>query len=436
MKKIYLLSTLIFISIAASAQIVNIPDANFKTALVNISYVNSNGDGEIQVSEALDVTHLHLTSFGINNDPPNISNLTSNLTGLEAFTNLTSLIIEGLSINNFNFPTLSNLMFLELRGNTQLANVNLIPLTNVIYLTCGQSVLTSLDLSTLTNLERLVLDFNSLSSLDFSNNQNLQMLSCANNQLSELNLSNLTQLYYLYCSDNNLTTLDLTNNTLLDRLFCSNNQLTDLIIPDAPYLYRIECYNNQFTTLDFSHTGILKYPHGGSDNIYLFDLPNLVFLNLKTGYPFNANSGSIIAYDPIQYVCTDDFNISFLASQFNTALASGTNVGSYCDFVPGGNYNTISGLFNFDADENGCNFTEVRTTTNLDFPFENVFISMTGSSQNGTFSFADGHYSLFAPQGNFTITPRPIPYFTISPASATVNFSDNNNNTSQINENV
>ena len=29
----------------------------------------------------------------------------------EAFTNLTSLIIEGLSINNFNFPTLSNLMF-------------------------------------------------------------------------------------------------------------------------------------------------------------------------------------------------------------------------------------------------------------------------------------------------------------------------------------
>ena len=111
MKKIYLLSTLIFISIAASAQIVNIPDANFKTALVNISYVNTNGDGEIQVSEALDVTHLHLTSFGINNDPPNISNLTSNLTGLEAFTNLTSLIIEGLSINNFNFPTLSNLMF-------------------------------------------------------------------------------------------------------------------------------------------------------------------------------------------------------------------------------------------------------------------------------------------------------------------------------------
>lgn len=35
-----------------SAQNVNIPDANFKAYLVGNSAINTNGDGEIQVSEA------------------------------------------------------------------------------------------------------------------------------------------------------------------------------------------------------------------------------------------------------------------------------------------------------------------------------------------------------------------------------------------------
>jgi len=61
--------------------IVNIPDANFKAYLVGDSAINTNGDKEIQVSEASAFT-----------DTIECANLKiSNLKGIEAFTALTYL---------------------------------------------------------------------------------------------------------------------------------------------------------------------------------------------------------------------------------------------------------------------------------------------------------------------------------------------------------
>ena len=48
--------------------IVSIPDANFKNALLNNNTViDTNGDGEIQVSEAEAVTNLWVSNENINN---------------------------------------------------------------------------------------------------------------------------------------------------------------------------------------------------------------------------------------------------------------------------------------------------------------------------------------------------------------------------------
>ena len=95
MKKLYFLFFLT-IGFLANAQIVNIPDANFKTTLLNANpstgiastqtpdadgwvstyhTIDTNGDGEIQVSEAHAIKYLRLTD--------NI--YFSNLIGLEAF---------------------------------------------------------------------------------------------------------------------------------------------------------------------------------------------------------------------------------------------------------------------------------------------------------------------------------------------------------------
>jgi hypothetical protein len=52
MKALILLLTILLVPFLLRAQIVHIPDANFKAALVGNSSINTNGDDEIQVSEA------------------------------------------------------------------------------------------------------------------------------------------------------------------------------------------------------------------------------------------------------------------------------------------------------------------------------------------------------------------------------------------------
>lgn len=126
MKNIYYLLFLFCTAGIIKAQIVNIPDANFKNKLLEASSsndiakdingnnmtVDNNGDDEIQESEALAVYKLEL--FGSN---------ISDLTGIEAFTNLTEL---GCSDNNLTVLDLSanpNLGFLW-PVNNPLAYVN------------------------------------------------------------------------------------------------------------------------------------------------------------------------------------------------------------------------------------------------------------------------------------------------------------------------
>lgn len=73
-RKLLLLVALVASAGLGNVQIVNIPDANFKNALVNSICTDTNGDGvldddvdannddEIQVAEALDVQQLFLRS--------------------------------------------------------------------------------------------------------------------------------------------------------------------------------------------------------------------------------------------------------------------------------------------------------------------------------------------------------------------------------------
>ena len=84
MKKIYtpiLFFALIGLSNFTNAQNVNIPDANFKAALVGNTAINTNADAEIQVSEATAYTgSIIVGSLSI-----------ADLTGIEAFTAIDSL---------------------------------------------------------------------------------------------------------------------------------------------------------------------------------------------------------------------------------------------------------------------------------------------------------------------------------------------------------
>ena len=107
MKKILFIFLLLLALVVGNAQNVNIPDTNFKTYLVGNSSINTNGDSEIQVSEAQGF------SGTISCSSRNISDLT----GIEAFTALTILNCSFNQLTNLNVTNLTNLIEIYCQNN-------------------------------------------------------------------------------------------------------------------------------------------------------------------------------------------------------------------------------------------------------------------------------------------------------------------------------
>ncbi len=246
-------------------QVINIPDPNFKAFLV--ANYDTNGDGEIEVSEAEVVTSIDTP--GTSASPGNIQDLT----GIEYFTNLTYLDCSWEKLTNLNVGNNIALETLYCNDN-QLTELNVSSNTALDYIDCSNNQLTNLDVSNDTdlqvlsccdnhlrdlkldgdtNLQRLYCSNNQLTSLDVTSNTALNELNCSNNQLTDLDVSNNTALRRFYCGDNQLTDLDVSSNTALDELDCSENQLTDLDVSNNTYLRRLYCSNNQLTNLDVTN---------------------------------------------------------------------------------------------------------------------------------------------------------------------------------------
>ena len=105
MKKILLI--LIALPMIGFGQNVNIPDANFKAFLLTYTTTDTNGDSEIQVSEAAAFTGLIYC--------PN-QNI-SDLTGIEAFTGLTELFCQFNQLTSIDLSNNTNLVKLICYGN-------------------------------------------------------------------------------------------------------------------------------------------------------------------------------------------------------------------------------------------------------------------------------------------------------------------------------
>lgn len=258
--------TLLFFLLATfqlNAQIVTIPDANFKAELVNNSLVNTNGDSEIQVSEAQAFTGQLDVSFKSITD----------LTGIEEFTSLTILICHH-----------TPLQTLDLSYNTALTN-----------LVCYQIGLTSLDLTNNTALKILDCSVNSLTSLTLGNNTTLEYLKCSDNNLTSLDVSANTGLEELWCGNNDLTSLDISTNIGLKKLYVSDNKLTHLDVSSNLLLTTLWAQYNELENLDVS------------SNINLVDLHllsnRLMSLNVKNGN--NYNFTNFIARNNIYLNCIE-----------------------------------------------------------------------------------------------------------------------------------
>lgn len=215
MKRTLLLTiTLSMASLGTFAQNVNIPDANFKAYLIGNSFINTNSDTEIQISEATAFTGtINCTNLNI-----------SDLTGVEAFTSLTQLVVSQNALQS-----------LDVTQNTDLIGI-----------VCHSNNISSLDLSQNTALTVLNCSSNSLTSLDVSFCPGLTYLNCWTNNISSLDVSFCSGLTNFYCADNSsLTSLNMKN--------LSTNTLTSFDATSNPNLTCIEVDNVSNATSNWTN---------------------------------------------------------------------------------------------------------------------------------------------------------------------------------------
>lgn len=170
MKNISYLLFFIAVSYKATSQITYIPDPLFEQELI-AQNIDSDGivNGQILTSDALAVTSLTLYYVG-----SNIGQHINDLTGLEDFINLESLIVNGTTVEELNVSNFVNLTYLD----------------------CVDNMLTSIDVSNNILLEYLdvssggdVYPMNHFTEIDLSNNPNIDTLHAVGG-ITKINLNN------------------------------------------------------------------------------------------------------------------------------------------------------------------------------------------------------------------------------------------------------
>lgn len=406
--KLKILLLLLLISLLGNAQIVSIPNANFKAMLISANYnnqiaknllgnyfkIDSNNDGEIQVSEALQVSYIYLEPYNI-----------ASIEGINSFTNLVTF---NCTSNGIGFLTLNGLVNLE-------------------SLTANYCNLTGFSITNCPNLEAINFNYNFLTNADFSLFTQLQSIGCNNNNLTSINVSGLTNMTSLACTYNQLTAIDVQGLTNLNALHCNNNQITSLNLDGLQNLQSVQCSYNALTSISLTGCSYLQYIYASYNQLTFVDanqctaLLNLSLINntpleailIKNGRTENVG---LNGNTNIRYVCCDDFEINSVTS--NVSLYSPNfEINTYCTFVPGGTYYTIQGNNRFDVNNNGC------TVSDPVYPNFKINFSL-GSITSTLIPNSTGNYSIPVGTGTFTLTPigyNPN-YFNVSPTTATVTF--------------
>ncbi len=286
MKRTLLFLFLISFYSTIYAQIVNIPDANFKAKLLEADWdngiaasasydseiIDTNGDGEIQVSEAQLITGLTIIASSI-----------SDLTGIEAFTNLETLNCRINNLTSLDLTQNTNLISVNCSINS-LTTLNVTGLQNLSRLIASSNFYETIDVSQNPNLNELVVDSNfNLTGLNVSQNPNLETLSLSYTTLSTVDVSSNSNLVSLNIRSENFNSLDVTQNSNLESLVCNESILTSLDVTQNLSLRFLNCSANQLTTIDVSQNPNLEYLNCSGNQLAAIDVSqNLNLENLHT----------------------------------------------------------------------------------------------------------------------------------------------------------
>lgn len=208
----------------ASAQIVNIPDVSFKGELISDG-VDTNSDGEIQVSEALATTSISLQSSNI-----------ANITGIEAFVNLTSFQSDPNQVTTIDFST----------------NVNLVSISIQAAIPPNVGPLASINIDSCVALESFLLSSSSIAALDFSSNVSLTSLYIAVNPLLET----------VFLKNGSDESSNMDPGSWMENWMSANNPSLQYVCADAFQTTEIQ----QFAGTDYPVNSYCTFPPGGDVN--------------------------------------------------------------------------------------------------------------------------------------------------------------------------
>ena len=285
---------------------IEINDANL-TALLVQKGVDTDNDGEISEEEAAAVTALDLAAKGSDAK-------ISDLTGLEKFVNLQSLVLSGHSISDLspveglvkltkldvannklaeaNFEKLTLLETLDISGNSFSA-IDLSKNTALKSLKADNNQSTSININSCTELETLDISGNALTAIDLSKNSALKSFKADNNQFASINIKPCTALETVSLSTNKLETFTVTDmNNLREMLLSGNTDLYNVTASNCPALERIiasDCglvdvtiYNNpKIAEVDFSNNKLLQ--------LDVTTMPELVTLKIAGNDELNSS---------------------------------------------------------------------------------------------------------------------------------------------------
>ncbi|AWH83782.1 hypothetical protein HYN59_01035 [Flavobacterium album] len=441
-----------------TAQTITIPDVNFKNRLLSTSSntwlardangnnlaVDANGDGEIQMSEALQVHELNFYFGGWGGQ-------IQSMQGIEYFTNLEVLDCGSNAITSLDVTALTNLRNLNCRYNgLQSLNVNgLANLENIEFefnpaiasfaptgltglkqlkgrfcslasldlslfpalefLECGNNQLTALDATAVPLLTSLQCGNNQISSLTLTG-LSLESLSCGNNPLPGLDVSEFTGLIGLECNNTGINQLSLAGFTALKWLSCSGNPITSLNTQDLGSLEQLSINNTLLTELDLSHSPNLPYFSANNN-------PLLTSINMHNGTAILYPGEVSLENNPVlQYICVDEGEEDLMLQYFEWHQQIPVYMSSDCTFVPNQVYNTISGDITFDFNNNGCDTNDTPAS------YTKLLVS-NGTEQSIRYTGGNGHYSFYAGEGAYTVTADPdTALFVPTPATASFTF--------------
>lgn len=384
---------LILFSIVLNAQIISIPDPNFKDALLNASVneniaqdldgnntaIDLNENGEIELVEALNISRLSVSYMEIND-----------LTGVEAFENLQSLSGLGNNLSFINVSTLNELKTLHLSSND----------------------LTTIDVTELSQLNYLFISGNRLKAIDLSNNLQLTSIILSRNELTSIDLSGLTSLQFLYLNENSFSNIDLTDLSNVETLFLSENPLSELDLSGNTELKSFFCMDCNLESLDLSFSDKLQ-------GLHINDNPNLRSLNMKN---FNFRADALLFYmencPNIEYICADGKAIRGVEGIVNSYGYDNCFVNSICNYEPDQPYYRIEGKLTFDDDLNGCDLND---------QYHPDYISIfSGDNQGDILADENGYYYMNLQAGDYDLMPTfsNNDYYIVTPAIATVQLPD------------